>query len=73
MLVLLLNATGKTGENECKEGDEVDVRMTLLGRQGSDKLPRVGIPSLTLLSSHNINPRRARLESRNNNCWQFNI
>jgi hypothetical protein len=71
MLVLLLNATGKTGENECKEGDEVDVRMTLLGRQGSDELPKVGIPSLSVSSSHNINPRRASLVTRNNNCWQF--
>jgi hypothetical protein len=58
MLVLLLNARGKTGENECREGVVV-ARMTVLGRQGSDELPKVGIPSLAVLSSHNINPRTA--------------
>jgi len=31
--------------------------MTFLGRQGSDKLPRVGSPSMNVQISHNINPR----------------
>jgi hypothetical protein len=58
MLVLLPNTIGKTDENECKEGGQVDARMTRLGRQGSGELPQIGVPSLTVLSSHNINPRR---------------
>jgi hypothetical protein len=48
---------GKAGENESKEGDQVGARMTLLGRQGSDELPRVGVPSVFVLTSHNIDPR----------------